>query len=289
MINNIIWQTTKGDYTEFELEYLREFLFKDIAYNAIFDENKCETILNNSLIVYSCDEPELYDNLKQYLRKYDELGYTYYLLHLSNERLNHNYEYYTRAKHVFRGYYDQRIKLNNTTTIPIGFKSGFLNKLQHTKTVYEKEYIWSFIGQIKNDRADMYNTLEAIQPNYTHLTTTWNCATSLSVDQIIKVYEKSLFIPCPAGWVNPDSFRINEALEWGCIPIVKRHQGEDYFRNVYGEHPFIVVDSWADAYNEVLRLCNDFEQLENHRLEVYTFYKNFKARLKNKITNLVNP
>jgi hypothetical protein len=288
MINNIIWQTTKGDYTEFELEYLREFLFKDITYNAIFDENKCETILDNSLIVYSCDEPELYDNLKQYLRKYDELGYTYYLLHLSNERLNHNYEYYVRAKHVFRGYYDERIKLDNVTTIPIGFKSGFLNKSQSTRTVFEKEYVWTFIGQLKNDREVMYNTLVSVEPNFVHLTSTWNCPTSLSVKDIIALYEKTIFIPCPHGWVNslPESFRILEALEWGCLPILKRYNNLDYYENIFGKHPFIIVNDWAEAYNRIIELCSDFDKLEQYRNQVCDFYNNYKRTLREEITLL---
>lgn len=284
MIENIIWQTTKGDYTQFELQYIRDYLFKDIEYTAIFDENKCETFLDNSLIVYSSDEPELQHNIKDYLKKYDEFGYTYYLLHLSNERLNHNFDYYKNAKHVFRGYYDSRITLENVTTIPIGFKSGFMNNTGHTKTIFEKEYVWTFIGQIKNDRKNMYDSLSPLEPKFIHLTQTWNCPTSLSVSDIISLYEKTIFIPCPAGWVNPDSFRINEAIEWGCIPIVKTYTGNDYFKNVYGNHPFLLVNDWDEAYNKILEFCSNFDKLEEYRLEIQNFYKKYKADLRNSIS-----
>jgi hypothetical protein len=289
MIKNIIWQTTAGDYTNFELQYLQEYLFKHIEYTPIFDQNRCEVFLDNSLIVYSSDEPELQQNLKNYLRKYDELGYTYYLLHLSNERLNHNFEYYKRAKHVFRGYYDPRIELNNVSTIPIGFKSGFLNTTGETTTVYDKEYIWTFIGQIamKRGREEMYNVLKQIEPNYTHVTHTWNCQTALTVNHSIEIYKKSIFTPVPPGWVNPDSFRINEVLEWGCIPVFVLHNGQDYFKNVYGEHPFLSADTWDDVYTKIIELCNDFDELEKYRLEIQNFYCIFKSNLQNKIKDIL--
>jgi hypothetical protein len=289
MIKNIIWQTTAGDYTNFELEYLQEYLFKNIEYTPIFDENKCEVFLDNSLIIYSSDEPELQQNLKNYLRKYDQLGYTYYILHLSNERRIHNFEYYKRAKHVFRGYYDPRIVLDNVTVIPIGFKSGFLNKQSEINTVYDKEYIWTFIGQIamKYGREQMYNILKQIEPNYIHVTHTWNCQTALTVNESIEIYKKSIFAPCPAGWVNADSFRINEALEWGCIPVVVSHTDGDYFKNVYGNHPFLFANNWNEAYSKMIELCDDFDKLEEYRLEIQNFYRIFKSNLQNKIKDIL--
>lgn len=126
MIENIIWQTTKGDYTKFELQYIQEYLFKDIQYNAIFDDNNCKTILDNSLIIYSCDEPELYQNLKE------------------------------------------------------------------------------------------------------------------------------------------------------------------YFKNVYGNHPFMLVDDWDVAYNIIIELCQNFEKLEQYRLEIAEWYSIFKLELQNKIKSIIN-
>ena len=189
---------------------------------------------------------------------------------------------------MFRGYYDSKILLNNVTTIPIGFKSGFLNKNNFVSTIFDKEHIWAFIGQLKNDRQQMYNVLNSINPNFTYLTHTWNCPTSLSVEQIIEIYKKTIFIPCPIGWINPDSFRINEALEWGCIPIVKKYNNKDYFKNVYGNHPFILVDDWDVAYNIIIELCQNFEKLEQYRLEIAEWYSIFKLELQNKIKSIIN-
>lgn len=284
-IENVIWQTTAGLYTEFELQYIQCYLLKDIEYNAFFDYNACSAILDNSLIVFSNDSPKLTPELEEYFKKFDKLNYNYSLLHLSNERLSykHDFKYYKRAKHVLRGYYDPRIKLKNVLTIPIGFKSGLLNTENITPTIFEREYRWAFIGQLKKDRKEMHDALISSQPNYVYLTSKWDAPEQLTVEKIIEIYKKTIFIPCPMGFCNPDTFRLNEALEWGCIPIVKKFNSTDYFVNVYGKHPFIVVDKWADATTIIENMCRDTEALENYRQSIIKWYAAFKFELQNKI------
>jgi len=286
-IENVIWQTGKGITTDFELQYVRDLLLKNIQYNAILDNFECKTILDNSLIIYSNDKKRVPEHFKKYLQQYDKLGYNYSLLHLSNERLYHKFSYYKKANHVFRGYYDPRITLGNVTTIPIGFKSGFLNTEHTTPTITERNYIWAFIGHIKSDRKEMHDTLLPITPHFTHLTSKWNAPEQLSVDEIISIYKKTIFVPSPIGWGNPDSFRINEALEWGCIPIVKKYKNIDYFKNVYGEHPLLLVDNWAQAHDKVIELCKDLDKLERYRLEIQEWYAAFKINLQHKIKTIL--
>jgi len=287
-IENVIWQTTAGLNTEFELQYIKDYLLKDIEYNAVFDYSKYLTILNNSLIVFSNDSPQIPNEFRQYLKKYDNLGYNYWLLHLSNEKRahKHNFNYYKNANHVFRAYYDPRILLKNLTTIPIGFKSGFLNTENCLPSVFERTYVWTFIGQLKSDRQQMYNALVSITPQYTTVTNQWN-APEHSVNQIIEVYKKTIFIPCPMGSSNPDSFRINEALEWGCIPIVKKFNNEDYFKYVYGKHPFIIVDSWPEANAIIKNMLTDMPKLEAFRQQIWAWYKNYKQTLQSRIKTIL--
>jgi len=54
--------------------------------------------------------------------------------------------------------------------------------------------------------------------------------------------------------VTLDSFRIYEALEAGCIPIVERRPGFDYFAEIYGNHPFPSVLDWNEAVTLIAHL-----------------------------------
>ena len=55
--------------------------------------------------------------------------------------------------------------------------------------------------------------------------------------------------PCPSGPLTPDTFRLYEALEAGCIPVVDRvaPTGEEgYWERLFGTVPFPVVRSWEE-------------------------------------------
>jgi hypothetical protein len=74
------------------------------------------------------------------------------------------------------------------------------------------------------------------------------CATHR--DEVRDVMLQSIFIPCPRGYVSPDSFRFCEALECGWIPIVEKIPTSftDYFRGMLDEdYPFPAVADWSEA------------------------------------------
>ena len=51
-------------------------------------------------------------------------------------------------------------------------------------------------------------------------------------------------VPCPGGHVSPDSFRLYEALEAGCTPVIHaRHK--EYF-SFLGDFPFPMVNDWSE-------------------------------------------
>lgn len=50
-------------------------------------------------------------------------------------------------------------------------------------------------------------------------------------------------VPCPGGYHSPDSFRLYEALEAGCTPVVNDRK---FFTKVFGEFPFPCVDDWQE-------------------------------------------
>jgi len=277
---NLIWQTFNGDQTTFEFEYTTEVLFKNIEHNKIFDDGQLSTVLDNSVIIYSNNSNNISDDFNNYLNKFVELGYTFYLLHFSNENLSHNCDYYSKAKHVFRNYYDSNINHENVTFIPLGVKTGFVNKNENY--LETKEYEFAFIGQPKSDRQELLSVMENMENTFIHKTNSWNCSTSLTQDECISIYNKTKFVPCPMGWVHPDSFRLMESLESGSIPILKNYNNLEYFTKVWGNSPLPVVNSWDEITNYYKMNEEDYVKLHTN---VFNWYKEFKTQINQKIKN----
>lgn len=275
---NLIWQTKEGDQTNFEYEYITEILFKNFKQTKFFDDAKLNIILDNSVIIYSNDSDNISEEFEKYLNKFLEKKYKFYLLHLSNENLGYNYDYYTKANHVFRCYFNKHINANNVTFIPLGIKSGFLSNNQDKKN---KEYNFSFIGQPKSDRYELIDIISKLN-GYIYTTNEWNCLTALSQIDCKEIYQKTKFAPCPMGWINPDSYRIMESLENGSIPILKRYDNLEYFEKIWGDSPIPIVDEWEEIYK-----LNDISDDEYELLytSVMNWYYNLKENLSKKIEN----
>ena len=265
------------DEVAFSHEYISEF-FDGIPYEHHYDLNrKYDIHKNNAVIVYGSEKynPEFI----RYIEEYNVLGYNYIIIHLSDESYKHDISYYKIAKKVFRTYYNiEYTEKYNVETIPLGYKSGIV---RYNKD--EIKYLFNFIGQMKTNRYDMLDVFKKTSYNYfVHLTNQWNDPNSINGKEYYNVLSDSLFTLCPMGWINMDSFRICEALEMGSIPIVLRDVSKyDYYKNVFGEHPFIIGDTWEEVYDRIENMCEtDYIQ---YRENVLYWYKGFKYDLKKNI------
>ena len=124
--------------------------------------------------------------------------------------------------------------------------------------------------------------MESMENVFIHKTNSWNCSTSLTQDECISIYRKTKFVPCPMGWVHPDSFRIMECLESGSIPILKNYNNLEYFTKVWGDSPLPVVNSWDEITNYYKMNEEDFLKLKTL---VFNWYKEFKIQLTLKVKN----
>src|SRR5271169_362483 len=98
---------------------------------------------------------------------------------------------------------------------------------------------------------------------------------SLTVSECRELMLNTIFVPCPGGWANMDSFRVYESLECGCIPIVETFP-HDYFNSFLANHPFLTVDSWEEAPGLIQAYMADPEVLEKKRLECYEWWMEYK-------------
>lgn len=287
---NVIWQTFKSDKsilsdeTNGQYDYISNVVLKDVKYVEYFDNKQYKTFLDNSIIIYSAPLSNIDNGLKIYLEKYNSMNLKYILLHLSNSSFNHNHYYYSWPKHVFRFHYDVKIKNSNVTTLPLGFVSGYMNKEGSINLSDKRDISIAFIGQPKHDRQSLVDIISGIDNNFVHLTKQWNCPTNLSFDKVIDIYKRAMFVPCPIGNVSPETLRLYEALEWGCIPIVKRYNGIDYYKYIFGEHPLLLVDEWSEVPYLIRRLDNG--NLDSLILSINNWYKSSMDLVSEKVEGI---
>jgi hypothetical protein len=294
---NVIWQIqpvnhekneTEIKILNFHIEFITNVLFKDLECVHHFDNLEYKTFLDNSIIIYYNYWllTELTPDLKNYFTKYDELNLNYILFHLSDEDLHQNLDYYSNAKYIFRLFYNHKIQYSNLITLPIGYLSGYMNKENIINLSDKRDILISFIADDnKSDRKNLVNNLSDIDSKFLHLTKQWNCPTSLSKEKIIEVYKRTIFVPCPMGRISVETLRLYEALEWGCIPIIKRYKNEDYYEHIFGEHPIPIIDDWSELSSLIKKLNN--ENIDELIIKINTWYKNFMNETSLKIKNIV--
>lgn len=120
---------------------------------------------------------------------------------------------------------------------------AILSELPHEKTED-----WFFAGQVNTPaRRELAETLERLRGEAV-LTDAFG--SGLAYPEYLERMSRAKVIPCPAGPFTPDTFRLYEALEAGCIPVVeetaKNRPDPGYWKMLLGEVPFPVVTEWRD-------------------------------------------
>lgn len=279
---NLVWQINRA--TCWEPDWLNELLSEfDITH---IDDGKHEVFLDNAIVVTFAGCPRN----SAYFKKLHDMNYTFGVILLSDECYLEPTDYYQYAQFVFRNYWHKQFAASDNVYIfPLGYKAGFWKHCARSiKKAQERSYIWSFAGQIteKPTRAAMIHALQAIPKHYVHSIDYFAAPNSLPVDAYQNLLLNTIFVPCPTGYWNLDSFRVYEALECGCIPIVERNP-IDYFRLQFGDHPFITVDSWDEATHIIRGLLFNPLQLELYRMRCHQWWLNRKAIIKRDFSTII--
>jgi len=88
----------------------------------------------------------------------------------------------------------------------------------------------------------------------------------------------AMVAPCPSGAVIPDTFRLYEALEAGCYPIVDgldpKGGSKGYWEFLFdGDVPFTVLDDWADLPGTIDYFCDTYPKHQNECSAWWQLYK----------------
>jgi hypothetical protein len=282
---NINWLNVSEATFSFEKEYVNRVLNQsNNTIIANFDGTKVD---RDGIIVYSSGERFIDEKIENIIKNSNRP----IIYHLSNEFLLQQCDYYQYASIILRQYYDPSCRFKNVIFIPLGFQSGFPSAAK-AKAITEKsrrscKYIWAFVGQLKSDRAKMVKCLGSIEPNFQHYTSEWMARDNLNIEEVCSIYSQTIFVPCPMGNRYPDSFRIMEALENNCIPVIVNFYGYDILKYTFGDHPFVTGSNWRDCAQKISKLIESEGELMRKQAEVKEWYHGFSNQLSQDVQRVI--
>lgn len=153
-----------------------------------------------------------------------------------------------------------------------------------SKDYPNKDIIWSFAGQNTHKRrvVCIRELLELQEKNdlFSSLVVRDGFAQG-DKDDYVRIMERSRIVPCPGGPVTPDTFRVYEALESGCIPIVDNYatynMNDGYWNLLFGQEiPFPTIKNWVDLSGMITYYNDVFESKRN---EIFAWWQMYKRNL----------
>ena len=264
------WDFRWGQYHKKNSDKWIYEILKKIKYNII--ENETNLTEEDILVIVDSsveEKNELYIKLNAICSKI-------FLFHLGDESGSYDLSsVYNNCNYVWRSFCSSRYFENEKVKcIPIGYKSGILNKQKNNR-----KYKWAFTGTPhKSSRHDLLFQFSDIKPFFCHKTEKFNVKI-ISVDEMSKVLSSTEFIPCPNGFFHPETYRLYEALECECIPIVEN--AYHYYDRLFPSNPFIKINKWADA--KPMLKAWEANQIKNKREECKIWWTDYKNKLQESI------
>ena len=254
-------------------KWINEIL-KKIKYESIENEKNLEK--NDLLIIVDSSvekKIDFYSKLKLVCSKI-------FLFHLGDEFGSHNLSpIYDNCDFIWRPFCSNKyFKNDKVKCIPIGYKSGVMYKEKKNK-----KYKWAFTGTPhKSSRHDLLFQFSDIEPFFLHKTQKFNKKT-ISADEMSNILSSTEFMPCPNGFFHPETYRLYEALECECIPIVEN--AYQYYDRLFPDNPFIKINKWIDA-KSVLKDWKKI-QIEKKKEECKIWWHEYKNKLQESIKNTI--
>jgi len=251
-------------------------ILKKIQYQKIDNEEELQN--DDTLIIVDSSvekKNDLYTKLKLICSKM-------FLIQLGDESGAYDLSsIYNNFNHVWRTFCSNKyFKRDKISCFPIGYKSG----VKLNKELTERKYKWAFIGTPhKSSRHDLLFQLCEINPFFSYKTEKFN-KKILSIKEMNDILSSSKFIPCPNGFVHPETYRLYEALECECIPIVEN--AYKYYDRLFPNNPFIKIDKWVDA-KIMVRDWNE-NQIKKKREECKLWWKDYKIKLQKSFEKIIN-
>lgn len=249
------------------------------------------TILKNKL-------PDFKDYLfVMYGNNGNELPLSRYIQHdkkiliwRSNEnKLNRVDELKKQYKHIFTNYYWND---TNSTSLQLGYHTQPKNK----KIIPIKERLFNttFTGCLNRNRIELASLVTNIPIKWIGLGLLFYKKFTLKIlNNLVKykypkdyyqfndgfnngldeedynfILRNSKIALCPKGWVNTETFRLYEAMKWGCVVISEELPDRSYYKDI----PIIKVKDWREGLkisNELINNKTKLEEMSKRNLQYY--------------------
>jgi len=165
---------------------------------------------------------------------------------------------------------------SKVTVVPLGYRYARPNS--KTPEIPFRELHWSFFGTDWMNRSkDMKPLTDAPFSHKCTFFEKWNDPNNLSSAEYTEMMLSSMFVPCPGG-MNHETFRLYEALESGCIPLVlKTQENEEWFRWISNRVPLLPITNWGDAVRLMSTLMTNQRRIEVYREELLKGWRKWKT------------
>lgn len=150
----------------------------------------------------------------------------------------------------------------------------------------EKVLDYSFIGQVNHERRqqcyDVLTQFQTVYPKTLVKLTEGFGAKTVEYKDYMRTLAVTKIAPCPSGVESPDNFRLYEALEAGCVPVVDafstNFKTPGFWKYLFGNGiPFPIVDYW-DAFPDMIPQL--LKEYPNNANKCFAWWQQQKRKLK---------
>jgi hypothetical protein len=254
----------------------------------------------NNLVIYL----ELGEINLDLIRTTKSSGNNVVLYHMGDEHANKNIEAYLECNFIIRNYYFSHIQndprfAGKISWAPNGFRTGVGPRVaSHVKNAIDRGCIAAFLGWLdnsnsyQNERNAFVEAAKACGKNLFVLASN-GFSGGYNVGLYSAVMEDSIFAPCPAG-NSPETIRLYDALELGCIPISLSHAfliSDDALAAI-GPVPFPILASWSElplflnSMNSVA--SSNPDEIAALQVKTINWWSSYKEFIQNKISSKIN-
>lgn len=275
----------------YEAEWLKHVLGPDVPLHIEHVELDDSPPVDTPIVFFQKNHIPQYNEL---LRKWNDSGCDFYILHLSDEYLNDDLSVYSlpMCKGVLRMYERPNMpSAEKVKVIPLGYHftidGGSENPAEKTPRLPFRSNRWSFMGTNWKNRKEMLEPFNRIQPNRTVYADSWESAQKIQRKEYLAVLLDSYFVPCPTG-NNAETFRIYEALECGCVPLyVKNGDGDSLANRLMEEIGILPSSNWSEAAALTEHLLQNIQLLENYRTVILNRWLAYKKKVAESVKKIL--
>lgn len=248
--------------------------------------------IDADLVIYL----ELNNIDRSLVRRLRSLGKKVILYHMGDELAEKNIASYKEFDLVIRNYYFNDLftpLAGNLIWAPNGYKSGIgPRQASHLKPANQRNNLASFLGWLSNERSYRNERAEFSQAakasKNLNLLSSSGFSNGYNTSLYAATMEDSIFAPCPAG-NSPETIRLYDALECGCIPIILRHDfiSSPLALGSLGQPPFQFLNAWNELPEFLDAMSRQLQtnpaSIHLMQSECIRWWEQFKTSLQDKI------